>query len=130
MKLFFNEYIKPVIYLLFPILLILCILNIDNNYYLYTFYGVSVGVSVLRIIDKGKSIKYFFTTTKVKLLDKCITCAIYLLIILMFGKDIFIKNIDESLYWTKVIVITVIILTIISKRNFIKNLFKKKVLHR
>ena len=111
--------------LIYYTLLIVCIflINATQFYWAFSLLGVAV---ILMIIGKRKSIKNFFMTNKTNVLDKYLTCSIYVLMVLMFGKGLFIKNMDIRLYWAYSILGIMIILTITLKRGFLKKLFKKR----
>ena len=112
-------------YLLFiiPAFFILSIFLMDAGYWFHMAFGLAC---VLYLIEKRNSINNFFSTSRVKLLDKCMLCSIYILGILMFVIHSFFQDINKNFYLSDIILSATIISTIMLKRNFIKNLFKKK----
>ena len=120
---------KYLIFVALGLFLLCLLLTISNQpfYLSYLFFWIGI---VLIVAYKRKSIKHFFITKNIKLLDKYLISITYLLLIIMFTKDIFINDIHKSPYLSYLIFLLVIILGVIFKRDFIKDLFKKKKDHK
>ena len=113
---------KNLIYIIIGFLFVsLYFMSIGYFYWSLSILGINI---VLIFIEKRKDIKVFFITKN--LLDKCLIFGIYVLLVLMLVRNIFIKYQEKNFYWIFFILGIITISSLILKRKSIKNAFKKR----
>ena len=111
---------------LYPILMIigmlLLVVDISKSHYWISelVFGLAI---LLFIFNKRRSIKEFFATNKVHVLDKWITSLAVLMPAMLIFFNRFMKKEVRDYYFYYLFFAVLIILAVLSKRNFLKKCF-------
>ena len=95
----------------------------------YISFSLIVIAIILYLVEKRKSIKTFFTSSKVSMFDKYIECVLDALLLLLFLNQVHVISIDARL-WPKIIlggsIGIAVIFIILKNKNFVKALLLKR----